>query len=498
MSPLLSILRAAHCRSTHHYFALDALRMVQTDAGLRLRGVLLKHHERYLTGAKDPDVRFRDFQNHVIHVQDGYFGGAPRLAIQWYDRLMGHLVAQRWEDAAYATGVLSHYFTDPLMPLHTAQCERETLVHRPMEWSVCKSYDRILKRWTEDNLRLVFQLGDGDGWLGEAILKGARFSNRSYKKLVESYNVDLGVENPVAGLDEDAIQIFAELFGLAITGLARIIERAAGEAENRAVDIPNVGLSMPALLAMLQVPEQLWLKRIIDKEERKAIEALVGEYRQTGTIRNHIPSELYIKQRVLEVRKREAAWVAKRRAAIVTQAVSESSDEQPISIPFSAVERPLPVAAVPASASLRQDCLKRSDELSLAPSIGPKTAAAFAEIKVFTIGEFIDLSAASMSRRLGKSWITSTVVEAWQSQTCLMCQVPGLLSRDVQMLVGVGCRTSAALAAAEAKALVTLMDRYSLTAEGRRALRGATVVEVSLVERWIAAAKQATATRQVA
>lgn len=315
MSPLLSILRAAHCHSTHHYFALDALRLVQTEAGLRVRGLLLKHHEQYLAGALDPDVRFRDFQNHVIHVQDGYYGGAPRLAIQWYDRMLGHLVSRRWEHAAYAAGVFSHYFTDPLMPLHTGLSDREVLVHRPMEYSVCKAYDRILKHWTQDELRLVFHLGDGEGWLGEAMLKGARFSHRSYRRLVESYNVDLGAANPVAGLDEDAIQTFAELFGLAITGLARIIERVGDEAESRSgVTLPKVGLALPWLLATLQVPEQIWFERKADRLERQAIDALIGEYRETGTVKKNIPSEIYIKQRVIQVRDREAAWDLRRRA----------------------------------------------------------------------------------------------------------------------------------------------------------------------------------------
>ena len=540
----MSILRAAHCRSTHHFFAIDSLRLVQTDAGIRLRGLLLKHHEKYLTGAKDPDVRFRDFQNHVIHVNDGYFGGATRLAIEWYDRLMGHLVAGRWEDAAYAMGVLSHYFTDPLMPLHTAQSERETLVHRPMEWSICKSYDRILKLWTEDNLRLVFQLGDGDGWLGEAILKGARFANRSYKRLVESYNVDLGTANPAAGLDQESLQTFAELFGLALTGLARIVERAASEAETRCgVTLPSVGLTMPALLAGLQVPEQLWLRRIADCHERVAIAALVAEYRETGEVKKNIPDEVYVKQRVMQVREREAAWSIRHREIAVaksTPGAAQIISQPPTAVPASTLDSiaagapAAPAAAQPVdttqvksivtadpaaddaplvsipfptnardskvadSSTTENDCLDRSDELSRAPSIGTKTAAAFAAINIFTVGDFLDAPAAALARRIDKTWITAHVIDDWQSQTNLMCQVPGLLSRDVQMLIGVNCRTAEALAAADAKTLVAMMNRYAMTSDGRRSLRGATPAEAFQVERWIADAAKTRRTRKSA
>ena len=170
MNLLLSILRAAHCRSTHHYFAIDALPLVQTEAGKRLTSQLLRHHDRYLTGAKDPDTRFRDFQNHVVHVTDGYWGGAPRVAHMWYDRLQRYLRNDRFGDAAHAAGVLSHYFTDPLQPLHTQQCEQEKVLHRPIEWSITKSYDQIYQHWKGDELRIVFQLSGEPGWLGRSNL----------------------------------------------------------------------------------------------------------------------------------------------------------------------------------------------------------------------------------------------------------------------------------------------------------------------------------------
>ncbi|MEM9646066.1 MAG: DUF4332 domain-containing protein, partial [Planctomycetota bacterium] len=116
MNPLLTILRAAHCRSTHHFFAVDALPLVQTGAGKRLVSWLMRHHDRYLTGAKDPDTRFRDFHNHVVHVADGYWGGAPRLAHQWYERLQKSVRERDFSEAAYAAGVMSHYFTHRSTP----------------------------------------------------------------------------------------------------------------------------------------------------------------------------------------------------------------------------------------------------------------------------------------------------------------------------------------------------------------------------------------------
>ena len=176
MRTLLSILRAAHCRSTHHHFAIDALPMIETDAGQRLSQILLRYHDRYLAGAKDPDTRFRDFHNHVVHVTDGYWGGAPAAAIRWYARLQTLLCKSQWADAAHAAGVLSHYFSDPLQPLHTAQNEREKVIHRPLEWSITKSYASIRQQWLRDDIQVEFTLSHQTGWLAAAILSFAATS----------------------------------------------------------------------------------------------------------------------------------------------------------------------------------------------------------------------------------------------------------------------------------------------------------------------------------
>jgi len=121
MDTIVAILRAAHCKSTHHFFAIDSLWEVKSPRGELLSDLLLAHYGEYLQGAKDPDNVFKDFENHVMHVADGYWGGAAKAARKWLDRVYQLLNSRKWNEAAYAIGVLSHYFTDPFMPLHTAQ-----------------------------------------------------------------------------------------------------------------------------------------------------------------------------------------------------------------------------------------------------------------------------------------------------------------------------------------------------------------------------------------
>ena len=102
MDRLHSLVRSAHAIGTHQRLVVDALPHVKSAAGHRLVRWLLYHHRSMLRGAVDPDERFRDFHNHILHVADGYWGGAPRVAHQWYGRLVTHLIAERFDRAAHA------------------------------------------------------------------------------------------------------------------------------------------------------------------------------------------------------------------------------------------------------------------------------------------------------------------------------------------------------------------------------------------------------------
>ncbi len=313
VSPLLTILRASHCPSTHHYFAIDSLPMVQTDAGIRLRRLLLRHHDRFLAGAMDPDLRFRDFQNHVIHVNDGYWGGAPRVAHRWYDRMQRYLRTDRFGDAAHAAGVLSHYFTDVMQPLHTAVCDRERVYHRPLECRIAESYDTIFRCWKEDEMRVVFQLSNRAEWLGEAMLHGARFASQKRELLLDSGAVEGEVIRPAGGFDHRTRTALSELFGLAITGLARVLERAASDAEAaRGTPLPRAPLLLPTLLAGIDAPLQRSIGWFVARERRAEADAIIDEFKRTGTLSEHLPPEVDITHRVVKIFHDERRWKQER------------------------------------------------------------------------------------------------------------------------------------------------------------------------------------------
>ncbi len=217
LDTLLAILKATHCKSTHHFFALDALLEVQTDRGLELSNLLLAHYQDYLTGAKDPDNVFKDFENHVLHVRDQEWGGAIRTSLRWYEKCLSFLQQSKWKEAAYAVGVLSHYFSDPFMPLHTGQSERETTVHRPLEWSVKCAYEEIYGIATEYNFP-PFEWTDSPDWFAEGIRKGAHQANLHYETLIDQYNMAECARQPALALNRTSKRILAEIFTWVITG----------------------------------------------------------------------------------------------------------------------------------------------------------------------------------------------------------------------------------------------------------------------------------------
>lgn len=281
--PLLyHLLVRTRARGTHHRIALDALRHLRGPAADGWRRALLYYHEALLLGSKAPDDQFKDFQNHVLHVGDRYWGGAPTAARSWYAQLVDALSARQWREAAFAAGVVSHYWSDPLMPLHTAQSEAEQVVHRALEWSVAKSYGE-LQHILEVDLGGYpdLETGDDEDWLPALVRRGAELAHPHYATLIAHYDLARGVKHPPAGLDQELKDRLALLLGYAVVGFARILERAAAEA---AVEPPRVILGLETVFATLTVPVAVVLRDMADSDAKEKIEAQFQEFRTTGKV----------------------------------------------------------------------------------------------------------------------------------------------------------------------------------------------------------------------
>ena len=101
MSLLSAVVSASRCRSTHHRLAVDATEHLQSPDADSWQTLLLHHHVEYLTGAKAPDDVFKDFKNHVLHVRDNDWGGAPEACEEWYRRTVRALQQKDWAQAAW-------------------------------------------------------------------------------------------------------------------------------------------------------------------------------------------------------------------------------------------------------------------------------------------------------------------------------------------------------------------------------------------------------------
>lgn len=285
---LLELVIIAHrCRSTHHFIAFDALQLLKGDHASDWKNLLLKHHTSLLRGAKAPDSEFKDFQNHVLHVGDGEWGGARDAAMEWYGKAVEALREKKWSKAAYALGVLTHYYADPIQPFHTGQTEEEGAIHRAVEWSIAKSRDTIKALIDLRGYPQVFA-GKETGFVADMVLAGAKYSNPHYQTFIDHYDLDKGAVNPPEGLDQTLLDIIADLVAYATSGVAVLFERAFAEA---AVKPKKVDLDLPGYFAALDIPIRKITRRMADAKDRKTVEAMYEEFVETGKVIKTLPAD---------------------------------------------------------------------------------------------------------------------------------------------------------------------------------------------------------------
>jgi len=532
MSALFRIVYATHANGTHHKLALDSLNDMQRDDREAWTRLFLKHVERYLEGSKAPDNTFKDFKNHVLHVADDYWGGAPEKAQAWYRQTVTELKAGNWPEAVYAAGVLSHYYTDPVMPFHTGQTEAENAIHRATEWSINRSYNALRALGEERFANLDVPVPTGERWLPELVCNGAEFSHRYYEKLIAHYDIHKGAVRPEEGLDDIARGIVAELLIYAAKGYGHVLNAAITEA---GIAAPDVALTAETFLAMTQVPRKFIEKRLTNAEDRKLVAAMYDELKATGRVdktlteddrtirdlhqREVLAPKLAKRSEMRAARVRAGEPVEARQTPPVVAAVKPSGkasipDNTPLELAVakpahihsdvSEVPPALPDAApTPRSFQLTnrtepkseegKKYLFASDDLEAAPSIGPKMAERFAAIGIHTVGDFLGHGAHEMADLLDDAHFDAETLGEWQDQAQLVIDVPGLRGTHAQLLVGAGYRTAQAVADADPIALSARVLKFVTTSEGKRVLREGRPPDIEKIKGWVDVARHAVA-----
>ncbi|MGZ9075793.1 MAG: DUF4332 domain-containing protein [Burkholderiaceae bacterium] len=526
---LFTIVYAAHANGTHHKLALDALRYLPRGDAEPWRRVFLKYAAVYMTGSKAPDDEFKDFKNHVLHVRDSYWGGAPEKAANWYGHLVEALREKDFERAVYAAGVLSHYYTDPIHPFHTAQSDAESSVHRAVEWSISRSYDGLRAEGETKHHDEAPALPVGDDWLRAHVIAGAERSNPHYETLITHYDFKTGVREPTAGLNPIARDAVSALLIYAAKGFALVLDRAITEA---AVEPPEVSLTAETVLATLKMPAKWITKKIADAEMRRQVQAMYDELMATGQVEATLPEDdrvvrnLY-KKEVLEPRAEAMAAERAKRLAAVAKTSRATLSARPAAVAGAHISAPVtpprkhPVAEsqvleakveIPprsallgavSSASNRDELsrlntvprcyLAETDDLERAPSIGPKLAERLALGGIVSVKDFIDAEPDAVVSLLGEGRFDAEIVERWKTEARLVLRVPGLRGTHAQLLAGAGYDTPEKLADADPVALSAAVLAFATTPAGARVLRNGDTPDIEAVTRWVQGAQQALA-----
>ncbi|MFO1169642.1 MAG: DUF4332 domain-containing protein [Hyphomicrobiaceae bacterium] len=520
MSLLFRVLYAAHARGTHHKLALDALTELRNPEAEGWQRLFLKHAALYMEGAKAPDDEFKDFKNHVLHVEQDYWGGAIAKSQSWYGHLVAALTSQDWPQAVYCAGVLSHYYVDPIHPFHTGQSAAENNVHRAVEWSISKSYNDLRARGLALPDPLNLPRAEGDDWLKDLVCRGAERSHGYYSTLLVHYDFHKGVVDPPAGLDETSRTAVAELLTYASASFALVLDRAF---EDAGVSPPEVSLTLDTVLATLAIPRKMLLNKIADAADRKQVEAMYDELVTTGKV------DATLSEDDRTVRDLYAAEVGTRTAEKLSAARAERIRETPAAPkappklklvetapkpaePAPAAPSRLTAALTPVAATApdapkakaepqpaifdanhtsrtRLPRIKAGDAVEDAPSIGLKTAERLAKIGVVTIGDLLAFDPDAAAEKLDTRHIDGSTIRDWQDQARLAMTLPELSGTKAQLLVGGGYRDVAAISAAEVTAIRAALATFAATSEGERLMRGGKLPEETEIARWIEDAK---------
>ncbi|MDX2307415.1 MAG: DUF4332 domain-containing protein [Hyphomicrobium sp.] len=511
MSLLFTIVRAAHVNGTHHKLALDALTHLKRPDAESWRRVFLKHAAVYLEGSKAPDDSFKDFKNHVLHVRDDYWGGAPEKCAAWYGHAIEALREGDMARAVYAAGVLSHYVTDPIHPFHTAQSDAENAIHRAAEWSINRAYDSLLgeARYADAG---AIETRWGDGWLKDHVIAGAERANRHYETLIAHYDITRGVSDPPQGLDPVARRAIGGLIFFASQSFAAVLDRLFDEA---AVTPPEVALTIDTLIATLAIPRKWLEKRITDAETRRQVAAIYDELMATGRVEKTLPEDDRVvrdlhRKEVLEPRKAaEAASRAQRITAAAPGRRPTAVGASPTMTPpvIAGSREPVPVAPAQAPrtahdgkhtelAALKPRSVGRvreSDPVEAAPIIGPRIAERLAKIDIATIGDLLAADASGIASGLADQRFDVEEITRWQDTARLVVAIPGLRGGHAELLAGTGFRSIVALASADPATLMADILRYAASDDGRRALRTGDAPDIETITMWITSAKSSAA-----
>ena len=405
---------------------------------------------------------------------------------------------------------MSHYLSDVCCPLHTAQSDKENVMHRACEWSVSCSYDDLVDTLEEDLGGFPkLTLSTETNWLELHLKEQAVYANEKYDQIVEGYRFDLGAKNPPEGLEKEIFNQFAHLLGRAGSSLSLVIGRCLEESKQIP---PEVSLSLQTMLANFTIPIFWVTKKMADSKERAIVNKIYEELQRTGSVEESLPEENRVIRDLInqengitpsqnessetiqnEAPAQEISPALEYERAFEEEAEAEQDNNSTESTKPASTEPETFEAATPKrSQSSTEFFLHEDDPIVDAPSIGPKTASRFRKVGINRVDDFLNADPEDIVSRLNTRWITREFVTDWQQQAELMCALPGLRGYDAQILTGIGIETYNDMAAMNTEDLFPLISEFVDSSDGQRVLRGCSAPEFEEVSQWIGSAQQLT------
>ena len=541
---MFKILFTSKSSSTHHKIVLDSLRLLNYDElGDDWKNLFLKYYKDLLDGARAPDKQFKDFKNHVLHVNDNYWGGAPTKAREWYTKLVTDLKSENWKDATFSLGVLSHYVADPHHPLHTGQVEGEGRVHKWFEWGVIKRYEEI-QTLIEDDLGGYPEvtIPNTKTWLEDIIKEGAIIANSYYEDVLDHYKVEVGKKNPASGIDEPLLRVTAMILGRTVSTLTQVLERAIREAQ---ITPPKYDLTFKSFILSLQIPIFWITRKLEDRKMIKQLKELETEFQEKGRVDEKLAEDDKFIRRAYakEIRKinleqlnqlpvkqtgtkYRAAQIKPKKAKPKLYTTKPTPNSKIISefqrriktkktkLTTTTSQEPIPQKPTPQKPKneklekkepvkkepKREEPMEKqkplryyvhlNDDIQEAPEIGKRTAEKLKSIGIMTVKDLLEKTSEEIAHALKHSRITARDVERWKVETKLMLTIPFLRGYEAKLLYLAGYVNAESIQQANPEELYSKISEILKNKAGERALRSSKPPTKDKVKNWIEHARQ--------
>ncbi|MGQ4911676.1 MAG: zinc dependent phospholipase C family protein [Candidatus Thorarchaeota archaeon] len=101
--------------ATHRFIVTEAMDHISNSSWAQ---AFQYYTPELLEGSTTPDQVWQDWPNHLYYPENGN-NTAPQASARWYEFARNNFTSGNWEEGFFAAGVLSHYSSDPCIPVHT-------------------------------------------------------------------------------------------------------------------------------------------------------------------------------------------------------------------------------------------------------------------------------------------------------------------------------------------------------------------------------------------